>query len=89
MYSNDLDEKQPPTKIDRKIALMVEGDVAREMFNSMGADLKLACGVTLSVRVRSKGDLECSFDKDDQAAPYTCYFGFDLKTGKSIAGATC
>ncbi|MFZ6775119.1 hypothetical protein ACO0LB_20700, partial [Undibacterium sp. SXout7W] len=33
-YSNDLDEKQPPTRTDHKMAFMVEGVMAKEMFDS-------------------------------------------------------
>jgi hypothetical protein len=89
LYSNDLDEKQPPTSNDRRISFMVEGQLAQELFESIGPDLKRACGSTLGVRVRNRGDVECTYDKDDRTAPYTCHFGLDLQNGKSIVGSTC
>lgn len=88
-YSNDLDEKQPPTRGDRKMAFMVEGPMAREMFEAIGPDLKDACGASSRLRIREKGDVECTYDKDTPSSPYTCRFGLNLGTGKSIPGSTC
>ncbi|WP_175001163.1 hypothetical protein [Duganella vulcania] len=88
-YSNDLDEKQPPTRADYKMAFMVEGKMAKEMFDSIGPDLKDACGASARLRIRDKGDVECTYDKDSPSSPYTCRFGLNLATGKSIPGSTC
>lgn len=89
IYSNDLDEAQPPTRSDQRVSVAVTGELARQMFESIGPDLKLACGTTLGMRQRQRGDVDCSYDKDQPASPYTCHFGIDLRNGKSIAGATC
>jgi len=89
IYSNDLDEAQPPTRSDQRLSVALTGELARQMFESIGPDLKLACGTTLGMRQRQRGDVDCSYDKDQPASPYTCHFGIDLRNGKSIAGATC
>jgi hypothetical protein len=89
IYSNDLDEAQPPTRSDQRVSVAVTGELARQMFESIGPDLKLACGTTLGMRQRQRGDVDCSYDKDQPKSPYTCHFGIDLRNGKSIAGATC
>lgn len=89
IYSNDLDEAQPPTSTDQRLAVAVGGDLAKQVFDSIGPDLKLACGTTLGMRQRQRGDVDCSYDKDQPASPYSCHFGIDLRKGKSIAGATC
>lgn len=88
-YSGDLGEQQPPTQADRKASFMVEGPLAKEMFESIGPDLKDACGTLSGLRVRQKGDVDCTYDKDQRAAPYTCHFGLNLRTGKSITGSIC
>lgn len=88
-YSNELDEKQPPTRSDRKMAFMVEGQMAKEMYDAIGPDLKDACGASSRLRIREKGDVECTHDRDNPSSPYTCRFGLNLATGKSIAGSTC
>jgi len=89
MYSGTLSEKQPPTRTDKRLSFAVQGQLAKDMFDAIGPDLKLACGTTLGMRQRERGDVACSFDKDDVKSPYTCHFGIDLRKGKSIEGATC
>lgn len=89
VYSNDLDEKAPPTEADRRVSFMVEGAVAKSLFDSIGPDLKEACGASKEMRIRNRGDLNCSFDRLDKKNPYTCHFGLDLRSGKSTAGSTC
>lgn len=89
IYSGDLGEQQPPTRTDRKTSFTVDGPLAKELFEAIGPDLKDACGSLSGLRVRNKGDLDCTYDKDHPAAPYTCHFGLDLRTGKSITGSIC
>jgi hypothetical protein len=89
IYSNDLDEAQAPTRADQRLSVAVTGELAKQIFDSIGPDLKLACGTTLGMRQRQRGDVDCSYDKDQPSSPYTCHFGIDLRKGKSIAGATC
>jgi hypothetical protein len=88
-YSNDLDEAQAPTSTDQRLSVAVTGDLARQIFDSIGPDLKLGCGTTLGMRQRQRGDVDCSYDKEQPTSPYICHFGFNLRKGKSIAGATC
>jgi len=89
LYSGSLSEAQPPTRADQRLSVAIRGQLAKEMFESIGPDLKLSCGTTLGMRQRTRGDIDCSYDKDDTESPYTCHFGLDLRRGKSIAGAIC
>lgn len=89
IYSNDLDEKAPPTDADRRVSFMVEGSLAKSLFDSIGPGQKDACGASESLLIRHRGDLDCSFDKLDKKNPYTCHFGMDIRSGKSITGSTC
>lgn len=89
IYSSDLDEAQPPTVNDQRLSVAITGELAQQLFDSIGPDLRLACGTTLGMRQRQRGDVDCSYDKDQRSSPYTCHFGIDLRKGKSIAGATC
>jgi hypothetical protein len=75
IYSNDLDEAQAPTRTDQRISVAITGDLARQMFDSIGPDLKVACGMTLRMRQRQRGDVDCSYDKDQLASPYTSHAG--------------
>ncbi len=87
--SNDLDEAQAPTPADPRLSIAITGDLARQMFDAIGPDLKVSCGTSLGMRQRQRGDIDCSYDKEQSTSPYTCHFGFNLRKGKSIAGATC
>lgn len=89
IYSGELGEAAAPTPGDRKAAFVVHGELARSLFDSIGPDLKDACGTPAGMRVRQKGDLDCAYDRNDAASPYTCRFGIDLKTGKSTYGSIC
>ena len=85
MYSNTLGEQQPPTPHDRKISFMVTGSVAKDMFNSMAPDSKERCSLQQGYRQRDKENVSCVRDHDG----YRCHFGFNLRSGKSIAGSIC
>lgn len=89
LYSHDLDEKAPPTAKDRRVSFKVEGALARKLFESIGPDQKEDCGASSELSIRNRGDLTCTFDKSDRNNPYTCHFGLNLLSGKSIAGSTC
>jgi hypothetical protein len=85
IYSGSLGEEQPPTTKDRKISFSVKGSVAKEMFDSMSPDAKETCSNDKGHRERYKGNVSCVSDPDG----YICHFGFNLRTGASIAGASC
>jgi hypothetical protein len=86
IYSGDLDDQQAPAKDDRKLSFIIEGQPAKDIFDAMPPDDKQTCGGEKGARSRNKGNVWCTFAPADG---YTCYFGFDLKTGKSIAGGIC
>lgn len=89
IYSGDLGEAAAPTPGDRKAAFVIHGEAAKTLFESIGPDRKDACGTTYGMRVREKGDLDCTYDKNDRASPYVCHFGIDLRSGKSMHGSIC
>lgn len=86
IYSGDLDDQQAPTRDDRKLSFIIEGQAAKEIFNAMPSDDKQTCSGEKGARSRSKENVWCTFNPGDG---YTCYFGFDLRTGKNIAGGLC
>ena len=89
LYSGTLGEAQPPTRTEQRLSFAIQGSLAKQMFDSIGPDLKLSCGTTLGMRQRTRGDVDCSYDKKHAVSPYTCHFGLDLRKGKSIPGAIC
>ncbi|MDC8757854.1 hypothetical protein [Janthinobacterium fluminis] len=86
IYAGALGEEAAPTKNDRKIAIEITGRPAKEMFESMYPDYQPTCSGEKGDRDRRKGNVYCSFN---QGVGYRCFLGIDLRTGKSIAGASC
>jgi len=86
VYGGSIGDSTPPTEKDRKLSLMVTGPLAKDLFDHLGSDLKEACGAGPDQRERSKGDLSCLWTKREG---YSCYFGIDVQTGKSMRGLTC
>lgn len=88
MYGNSLGDTLPPSSDDQKIAFEITGRAAREMFDAIGPDQQDACAAEPGVRFRARDDekVSCSRSRDGD---YTCHFGFDLKSGKSIGGSIC
>lgn len=86
IYSGELGDQQAPTKDDRKLSFIIKGAAAKEIFNAMPPDDKTICSTEKGDRSRTKEKVWCTFTPSHG---YTCYFGFDLRTGKSIAGGIC
>lgn len=88
IYGGSLGDMTAPSVRDRKIAISMEGQAARELFDALGPDKHDACteGTGTRVRFRDKGNLMCTRSK---AGEYECSFGFDLRDGKSIGGSIC
>ena len=86
IYAGSLGELAPPTSKDRKLSMTIRGQAAEEVFDSLGPDEKASCSETKGERLRGKGDVWCMFSP---GRGYACFFGFDLRTGKSISGGIC
>ncbi len=88
LYGGSLDEPSPPSEKETKIAFEVTGIAAKEIFHKIGPDQPDLCSGSPGDRFRSRdnGNLICikySVEK------YSCYFGFDLKSGKSTVSSIC
>jgi len=86
IYSGELGEETAPSTSDRKMVIEITGLPAREMFDSMYPDYQPKCSGEKGDRDRRKGNVYCSFSPN---IGYRCFLGIDLRTGKSIAGASC
>jgi hypothetical protein len=86
VYGGSIGDKTPPTQKDRKLSLMFTGPLAKDLFDHIGPDAKMSCSDASGYRERNRGDLSCTWTKDDG---YSCYVGIDVRTGKSMHGSTC
>jgi hypothetical protein len=86
IYSGGLGEREAPTKDERKLAIAIEGDAAKQIFESIYPDAKVTCSDEPGERLRSKGKLACIYQP---RTGYRCSLGLNLRTGESISGASC
>jgi len=86
IYSGGHGERVAPTKDERKLAIAIEGQAAREIFDSIYPDATVTCSDEPGERLRSKGKVACIYQP---RAGYRCSLGVNLRTGESISGASC
>lgn len=87
-FGGDLGDPVAPTQKDTKIAFEVDGAAAKDIFEAIGPDKKDICGATPNTRFRSRDGGRVACVKNARGE-YSCYFGFDLQSGKSIGGSIC
>lgn len=88
IYGGSLGDPIAPKPGDKKIAFSIQGAAAKELFDAIGPDKHDECTAESGDRVRHRDDenLSCIRTKDGE---YSCSFGFDLQSGKSIGGSIC
>ena len=88
IYGGGLGDIYPPKNGDVKIAVQLDKKVSKEIFDSIAPDLTgpQVCVANPKDRYRKRGNVECIHSHD---GGYSCTFGFDLTTGKSILGSIC
>lgn len=86
IYSGELGNEQAPTKDDRKLAIEISGQAAKEIFDSIYPDSKVTCSSESGERLRRKQHIWCSFHPREG---YRCFLGYNLRTGQSIPGGSC
>lgn len=86
IYGGGLGDPYAPKTGDKNMKFSVDGQIAKDMFNAMGPDLKGVCGAEDGGRIRQRAEVSCSFHSEDG---YHCDFGFDLTSGRSIGGSIC
>jgi hypothetical protein len=88
VYGGTLGEMTPPTQKDRKVSFMFSGQLAKDLFNQIGPDVKKeeACSSSADYRERHRGDLRCIYTEADG---YSCTFGLNVVSGKGTYGSIC
>jgi hypothetical protein len=83
---------EAPTAKDRKLSLVVRGQAAKEIFDSIGPDERDMCSTAKGDRERNKGAVQCMYtakDAYDPTVSYRCWIGVDLRSGKGIPTVSC
>ena len=86
IYGGGLGDPVAPSSRSKNVAFTVTGEVAKQIFEAMGPDLKNRCGAGDGQRIRQRAELVCIARPDEG---YRCSFGFDLLSGRSIGGSLC
>jgi hypothetical protein len=89
IHSGDVGDRGEPTFTDRRLAIAIKGDSAKEIFDMIGPDLRATCSGRSGERDRLKGDLFCTYHATGAASGYRCWIGVDLRHGKSISAVSC
>ena len=89
IYSGELAEREAPTPADRTMTIAVEGQAAREMFDSIGPDIHPTCGQQKGERERRKRGVDCVYSAQGEGKGYRCWIGLNLRTGESIPTVSC
>lgn len=82
-----LAERDAPTVTDRKLSIALEGKPAKEIFDSIGPDLRDSCSAEDGDRDRRKGGVQCTYRRKDGS--YRCWVGVNLRTGSSYPTVGC
>jgi hypothetical protein len=89
IYGGGLGDPVAPAKGDRKVAFAIHGNAAKDIFDSMGPDKPDRCSSESGTQLRSQDHDRLTCTLDGGNGQYSCYFGFDLKSGKSVGGSVC
>ena len=83
---------EAPTATDRKLSIVVKGQAAKEIFDSIGPDAHETCSSEKGDRERTKGSVQCMYTAKDVNAPgkgYRCWIGVNLISGQGIPTVSC
>jgi len=82
-------DAQAPTATNRKLSIVVDGQAAKEIFDSIGPDERDACSSTKGDRERNNGAVQCMYTTNNPGKGYRCWVGVDLVNGKGIPTVSC
>lgn len=83
---------EAPTAKDRKLSIVVKGQAAKDIFDSIGPDARDMCSSEKGDRERNRGGIQCMYTLKDANAPgkgYRCWIGVDLLSGQSVPTVSC
>jgi hypothetical protein len=93
IFSGDIVAySEDPTATNRKLSVLIKGQPAKEVFDSIGPDDREICSTANGDRERNKGAVQCTYTASKASEPwmgYRCWIGINLVDGKGIATVSC
>lgn len=83
---------ETPTAKDRKLSVLIKGQPAKDVFDSIGPDDQEICSTEQGDRERSKGAVQCTYTAGKAGEPgmgYRCWIGVNLVDGTGIPTVSC
>lgn len=92
LHSGIVADGTPPTANERRLTILVDGKIAKEIFDSIGPDYHETCSDAKGDRHRRKKGVVCDYtaqDEKDKDGPYRCWIGVNLRTGDTVSTISC
>jgi hypothetical protein len=83
---------EAPSVNNRKLSVLIRGQPAKEVFDSIGPDDREICSTANGDRERNKGAVQCTYSASKANQPwmgYQCWIGVNLVDGKGIPTVSC
>lgn len=92
IHSGNTAYSELPTKSDRALTVHFQGEVAKQVFEQIGPDLKDTCSDAKGDRERRKKGAFCMYHarlENSENSHYRCWIGIDLRTGEGTVRVPC
>lgn len=92
IHSETATYPEAPTKTDRVLTVVIDGQAAKELFDLVGPDFHPTCSSEKGDRGRRKKGVECSYTaklSDPKESHYRCWIGLNLRTGEGEVRVSC
>ena len=92
IHSGSATYAEPPTKSDRALTVLIDGNAAKEVFDLIGPDAHPQCSPDNRDRERRRKGVECTYTaqlNDPKDSHYRCWIGINLRTGDGDVRVAC
>ncbi|WP_082547726.1 hypothetical protein [Massilia sp. Root335] len=92
IHSGSVADRAPPTAKDRMLTLLIDGQGAKDVFESIGPDVQPVCSGVDKDRDRRRKGIYCTYSAEDartKEGPYRCWIGVNLLTGGTETTVSC
>ena len=92
IHSQTATYPEAPTKADRVLTMVIDGNAAKELFELNGPDARQTCSTEQGDRARRKKGIDCIYtarDVTSRDGPYRCWIGLNLRTGEGDVRISC